>query len=436
MFTSERSAAPVRPWALAYEPDKWDSLCRTLDHAAATVPYFMARAREHGGTLPPDRFPLISKKQFIDHEAEMLSVMVAGHRRVYEPPVATGADALICEFTSGSTGYPMQCYKTIAERTRLALSLHKKRAAAWPAFSLDRMFGFIHNTAFESRSYADSLGNLSDANIGRVLAYLRDELRPAVLHGNTMVFVYYADYIRRHGFALGPWRIEFIESVSESISPEQRRHIEEQFRTTIFNCYGCLECYNVAYDCAQHQLHVNEHVVLEVVDPVTTEDLTASGREGEIVLTSLVNRAQPVVRYKTGDLGSITESACACGSRAPIVSLSGRRKLDYVKLLYTTQDPGLTICGYDIFATVMYRLVTEGHDYVSWYNVVQQELDLFEVLYCRKAGFSDEFVTRFQRYAVEELGRSARFEFVEKDEREVLLINKKNRVFRSRLQND
>ena len=43
-------------------------------------------------------------------------------------------------------------------------------------------------------------------------------------------------------------------------------------------------------------------------------------REGEIVLTSLVNRAQPVVRYKTGDLGSITESACACGSRAPIVS--------------------------------------------------------------------------------------------------------------------
>ncbi len=407
-----------------------------LDHAASTVPFYMQLQQEKGHPLTYADFPLISKKRFIDHLDEMMSLRYADYARVLDPKELSNPQTLIYEFTSGSSGYPLRCYKTIHERTQLALSLYKKRAAIYKEFSNDKMFGFIHNTDFESNSYIDSLGNLSEENIGRVLTYLRDVVKPKVLHGNTMLLLYYADFIKKYSFDLGDWQIAFIESVSESISAEQKDYIGAQFRTTVYNCYGCLECYNIAYECPHHQLHVNEHVLIEIVDPQTGADITAEGIEGEVVLTALVNRAQPFIRYKTGDLAYLSESTCPCGSKAQIIHLSGRRKIDYIKLLYSSANPKLTICGYDYFATVMYRLVTGGHDYVSWYNVIQKDLQLFEAWYIKKQGFSETFFTLFHQYAEEELGMPVQIEFVEKDEQEVLLINKKNRVFRSLLQND
>ena len=408
-----------------------------LAHAAGTVAFYMRLREQKGRDLAWTDFPVITKKWFIDNLDDMLSNRYSDYAVSHSPKSAGSPKTLIHEFTSGSSGYPLRCYKTLQERTRLALSLHKKRAAIYREFSTDKMFGFIHNTEFESNSYIDSLGNLSEENIGKVLTYLRDVVRPAVLHGNTMVLVYYSDYINKHDFDLGSWRVEFIESVSESISDEQKRHVEECFRTTVYNCYGCLECYNIAYDCCFHNLHLNENVLVEIIDPNTGEEITESETEGEVILTSLVNRAQPFIRYKTGDLAYLSDSAsCPCGNPARVIHLSGRRKVDYIKLLYATENSKLTICGYDIFATVMYRLATGRCDYVSWYNVIQKELDLFEVLYIKKNNFSDLFFTLFVRYAEEELGGPARFEFVEKDEQEVLLINRKNRVFRSLLQND
>jgi len=426
-------ASPAQ--ALGLDGSTASRLQEVLEHAAQTVPFYQRLAEGRSG-LDYWSFPVLGKKRFIENLDDMMSTLYAGYDRVHGLAEVKAPHSLICEFTSGSSGYPLRCYKTVPERTRLALSLHKKRVAVMKDFSPARMFGFIHNTGFESHSYLDGLGNLSAENIGRVLLYLRDVAQPAVLHGNTMVFVYYADYIAKHGFDLKSWSIRFIESVSESMNEEQKRHIETQFRTETFNCYGCLECYNVAYDCRYHRLHLNENVVLEIVSPDTGEDLTATQKEGEVLLTSLVNRAQPFIRYKTGDLGWLEESSCPCGSPAKIVHLSGRRKIDYIKLLYTNSDPRLTICGYDIFATVMYRLVMGGQDHVSWYNVIQKELDLFEVLYIPKESFSADFPALFAQYAREELGLPARFEFIEKQEGEVLLINRKNRVFRSLLQND
>jgi len=407
-------------------------LQQLLQHAVDTVPFYSAL---RGRALNLAQFPVIGKKRYIDNLEHLMSTGYRDFARMYEGNGEPDAHTLIGEFTSGSSGYPLTCYKTVAERTQLALSLFRKRCAVLRTFSNDRMFGFIHNTEFTAGSYVESLGNLSEENIGRVLTYLRDARRPAVLHGNTMLLERYADFIRKHQFPLGSWRIEFIESVSESMSGEQKRHIEQQFRTTVFNCYGCLECYNVAYDCRHHRLHVNENVVLEITDPDSGAEITDSGEEGEVVLTALINRAQPFIRYKTGDLGRI-ETGCPCGSAAPVIVLSGHRKIDYIKLLYRTDNPSLTICGYDIFATAMHRMVVAGHDCLSWYNIVQTELDRFEVLYSPKQNFPDSFFPLFTEYVAEELGMRPRLDFIRMNEQEILSINKKARVFRSLLQTD
>lgn len=412
-------------------------LAAALTHALETVPYYAALRTELAGCdAPPlSAFPLLSKRAYTGALEQLMSTAFSDYRRTEDPAQARGGPVLVGEFTSGSSGYPLRAYKTARERTQLALSLLRKRKAIDPAFVSSDLFGFIHNPDYPATSYADGLGNLDDGNIRRVLEQLRDRLRPRALHGNPMLLTYYADYIGRAGFERGPWSIAFIEAVSEPLAPDQREHIAAQFGARVVDCYGCLECYNLAYECPRGRMHVNENVVLELVDPQTGR-ATAPGEVGEVVLTSLVNRAQPFIRYKTGDLARLAPSTCDCGNPHDELVLTGRRKIDYLKLLYAHEGEGLTICGYDFFHAVMHALAREGLDCVTWFNVVQTELDRFEVQYLPKAEFRREFTRRFAELARRELGQPAHFEFVEKPEREVLHINRKSRVFRSLLQAD
>src|SRR5204862_2094228 len=85
----------------------------------------------------------------------------------------------------------------------------------------------------------------------------------------------------------------------------------------------------VASECLEVRdgLHVHEdHFLVEVVDPESGAVLE-EGAEGELVFTTLVKQAMPLLRYRTGDIGSLTYEPCACGrTTARIRRLRGRRE--------------------------------------------------------------------------------------------------------------
>jgi phenylacetate-CoA ligase len=96
------------------------------------------------------------------------------------------------------------------------------------------------------------------------------------------------------------------------------------------NFYGLSEMCGpgVAAECLEVRdgLHVHEdHFLVEVVDPDSGAPL-GEGVEGELVFTTLVKEAMPLLRYRTGDLGSILFEPCRCGrTTARIRGLRGRR---------------------------------------------------------------------------------------------------------------
>jgi phenylacetate-CoA ligase len=96
------------------------------------------------------------------------------------------------------------------------------------------------------------------------------------------------------------------------------------------NFYGLSEMCGpgVAAECieARDGLHVHEdHFLVEVVDPDSGEAL-GEDEEGELVFTTLQKEAMPFLRYRTGDLGSVTLEACRCGrTTARVRGLRGRR---------------------------------------------------------------------------------------------------------------
>jgi phenylacetate-CoA ligase len=96
-----------------------------------------------------------------------------------------------------------------------------------------------------------------------------------------------------------------------------REAIEHALGLTALDIYGLSEVMGpgVSAECVEGHggAHVNEdHFLVEVVDPASGEPVE-DGEVGELVFTTLSKEALPLLRYRTGDLASLTREPCACG---------------------------------------------------------------------------------------------------------------------------
>jgi phenylacetate-CoA ligase len=89
-------------------------------------------------------------------------------------------------------------------------------------------------------------------------------------------------------------------------------------------------------------------VHFELVDPVSGEPVPMDdGAAGELVLTHLVNRSAPLLRFRTRDHVRVFVGACACGRTAPRVRCIGRT------------DDMLIVRGVNVFPSAVREVVNE-----------------------------------------------------------------------------
>ena len=80
-----------------------------------------------------------------------------------------------------------------------------------------------------------------------------------------------------------------------------------------YQAYASADLGSLAYESAARDgLIVDEGVLLEIVRPGTGQPV-APGEVGEVVATSLYNRAYPLVRFGTGDLSMVLPGISSCG---------------------------------------------------------------------------------------------------------------------------
>jgi phenylacetate-CoA ligase len=130
---------------------------------------------------------------------------------------------------------------------------------------------------------------------------------------------------------------------------DDRKPIEEQWGTDVFDNYGTNEFGTVCCDCRYKAgMHVFEDAfVAEVADPVTLEERPTGGK-GVLVLTTLFKHAAPMVRFNTNDVLSFIAGDCPCGST--------HRRLSKV---FGRADNMVKFCGVSIFPEAIGALVAE-----------------------------------------------------------------------------
>ena len=155
-------------------------------------------------------------------------------------------------------------------------------------------------------------------------------LRPAVISGSTSYLIHLSEVAQKMGVDLSNVGIERVNASGEpgGAVESTRALLRERFGVTqIGDGYGMTELFPLGGTCAHSSaVHLAEDcVIVECVDPETGSPV-APGEVGELVYTNLIGDTHPVLRYRSRDLGRLSDgSPCACGSTfVRIERLEGR----------------------------------------------------------------------------------------------------------------
>jgi phenylacetate-CoA ligase len=147
--------------------------------------------------------------------------------------------------------------------------------------------------------------------------------QPELVMGLPSALVQLARYIRANYPDAPQQLVPFAKLGGEQIYPFQLEELRKHFGARTVEFYGCTEVGPIAAQCPAGSMHLlsdNSHIeICRDGEPVP------HGEFGDIVATSLSNRAMPLVRCRIGDSGTISPDPCSCGRPYPVLaSLVGR----------------------------------------------------------------------------------------------------------------
>ena len=178
-----------------------------------------------------------------------------------------------------------------------------------------------------------------------------------------------------------------------------RGAIEDALNLCALDVYGLSEIVGpgVACECLEGLggAHVNEdHFLVEVIDP-ETGGAVAEGEAGELVFTTLTKEALPLLRYRTGDLASLTREPCPCG-----------RTFARMSRVVGRTDDMLVIRGVNVFPSEIERVLLSVRGLEPHYQLVVDRAARLDELTVQVEGSVDPDPVREQLERT--LGLSAR----------------------------
>ncbi|MBA0052335.1 phenylacetate--CoA ligase [Streptomyces sp. AJS327] len=278
----------------------------TLRHSYDNVAVYR-RKFEEVGVRPEDcrsltgltRFPFTTKDDLRDgYPFGMCAVPLSEVRRVHASSGTSGRPTVV-----GYTAEDLSHWADVVARSIRA-------AGGRPGQKVHVAYGYgLFTGGLGAHQGAERAGCMvipaSGGMTERQVRLLRD-FRPEVIMVTPSYMLTLLDEFERQGadprsaglrtgiFGAEPW------------TEGMRAELEDRLGLHAVDIYGLSEVIGpgVAQECVETKdgPHVwEDHFYPEVVDPATGRPLP-EGEEGELVLTSLTKRAQPVVRYRTGDL--------------------------------------------------------------------------------------------------------------------------------------
>jgi phenylacetate-CoA ligase len=332
-------------------------LRETIAWVRERVPFY----RERLPGAPPGhlddlaRLPFTRKSDLREHYPfGLLAVPRAELRRVHASSGTKGKPTVVAY-----TAADLEIWREVMARSMVA-------AGARPGHLLLNAFGYgLFTGGLGFHQGAERIGMTvipaSSGNTVRQCLLLRD-LRPTGICGTPSFVLHIAETLAAEGPKPAELGLGYGIFGAEPWTEGMRRALEGGLGCRAYDGYGLSEIVGpgVSGECeAREGLHVaDDHFLPEVVDPASGEPL-AAGRQGELVLTTLTKRAMPLVRYRTGDITTLTEEPCRCG----------RTSVRMARIVGRTDDM-LIIKGVNVYPSEVEGALLGVEDLVPHYQLV------------------------------------------------------------------
>lgn len=309
-----RSPEAIRDWQTR-------QLRTILRHAYQHVPFH--RQRMLAASVTPDDLRSLDDLHRLLPLSTKAEVRAAG-------PAATAADygphSWVQERTSGSTGAVLDIvHDPRAFNYSMALIYRQYHAIGyrlWHRRAYIRWQPFSHPLAIEQLGLGRRMFVPFQADPAEQLALLK-RMQPDYITAYPSALLLLINSVPAR--ELASVRPRAILTNSEHYSPEERERIGQAFQCELFDEYSSFELYQMAFECPAHRYHIiADNVVMEFIGP--DGQPVAPGEEGEVVVTGLINKAMPFIRYRTNDIAVPSAERCPCGRGLPVIErIVGRR---------------------------------------------------------------------------------------------------------------
>lgn len=140
---------------------------------------------------------------------------------------------------------------------------------------------------------------------------------PDILISNPQWILQLIIQTQTTGKDIATYPLDKIVCLNESVQNPLRKHIAERTGTNVYDMLLSAEIgiAGMLYQCsAQHGQHVQEDCYYtEIIEFGGEKAVTGSSAMGELVVTSLINEAMPLIRYRTGQAVKLVGEPCSCG---------------------------------------------------------------------------------------------------------------------------
>ncbi|WP_455277745.1 phenylacetate--CoA ligase family protein [[Eubacterium] cellulosolvens] len=370
-----------------------------LNHAYEKVPFYRklynkcgARPRDLGSLSDIQKFPVITKELVRDLPLKDRTAIDIQLSKCYE------------RTSSGSTGIPITIleeessldylhayhlrrfleygYKPWHKILRLDTRLQRKRAKINQKTRKGLRKKFI-----DSRIKWYQI----DENIERYLDIMAKEHFKLIIGPAS-----YLTVIAKFAYESNNRKIKprAIVSCGEILDETNRIFISKIFNSPVYDGYGCIEIapLGMAWECRERSgLHINSDVVL--LEILKDGEPVSLGEKGELIATSFFRFATPMIRYKIGDVVTLSDEKCSCGREMPLIKNIDGRLVDFLKM-----PNGKSISPYDIISAI------QNIAGLAKYQVIQKNKNSIEIKIEKGKNFTQRTIMQLRDSCLELFG--------------------------------
>ncbi len=299
------------------------------------------------------------------------------------------SDNLTRSNTGGSTGEPLIFY--LGKRRISADIAAKLRATRWWGVDVGDPEIVIWGSPVELkkqdivrnirdrlfRTRVLSAFDMSEKKMNEYVAIIK-KYKPKHIFGYPSSIYILSKFAKQSNIKLHDIGVKVVFCTAERLYDYQRELISDVFNAPVANGYGGRDAGFIAHECPQGGMHITaESIIVEIVDQKGNS--LPPGCKGEIVITHLDSQDFPFIRYKTGDIGVLSEDICSCGRGLPLLKSIEGRTTDFI----------ITPDGKIMHGLSLIYILRELHG-IKEFKIIQEKPDYFRVDIVRDDDFRSE----------------------------------------------